>query len=88
MEHRILKIDPKDNVGVATARLEPGVSYGVIGTETAVTAEDAIDFGHKIALVPFAPGQPVIKYGEVIGLARGAIRQGGHIHTHNLENTI
>lgn len=88
MEHRILKIDPQDNVGVATTMLEPGIAYGVIGTETVITARMTIEFGHKVALKDFSPGQEIVKYGEVIGFALGAIEQGDHIHTHNLKNAI
>jgi hypothetical protein len=88
MEQRILKVDAKDNVGVATAKLELGTIYGIIGTDDMVTAKAAIAFGHKIALVSFASGEAIVKYGEVIGHARGAIGQGEHIHTHNLDNLI
>ena len=88
MEQRILKIDTKDNIGVATANLELGTIYGVISTDETVMTKAAITFGHKIALVSVAPGEEIVKYGEVIGHARGAIEQGEHIHTHNLDNLI
>jgi altronate dehydratase small subunit len=44
-----------------------------------------IPFGHKIALVDIEADQPVIKYGEVIGLATEKIARGQHVHVHNVE---
>ena len=46
--------------------------------------DPGIPFGHKVALADFAPGDPVIKYGVVIGHAKSAIRQGEHVHVHNI----
>src|SRR5438477_7423786 len=43
-----------------------------------------IPAGHKIALLELADGAPVKKYGQIIGFARGHIRPGEHIHSHNL----
>jgi altronate hydrolase len=39
---------------------------------------------HKIALRDLPAGTVVHKYGEAIGVARTAIRQGSHVHIHNL----
>jgi 2-dehydro-3-deoxy-D-arabinonate dehydratase len=79
---RVVRIDPRDNVAVALGSLQPGhwiAEYGV-------TVQDAIPFGHKVALVPMAAGDPVIKYGEQIGVASRAINAGEHVHTHNVES--
>lgn len=47
------------------------------------TTED-ITRGHKIALQDIAEGESVIKYGFPIGHATQAIKQGEHVHVHNL----
>jgi altronate dehydratase len=41
--------------------------------------------GHKIALSHVRNGQPVFKYGQIIGFAKGDIQPGDHVHSHNLE---
>lgn len=43
-----------------------------------------IPAGHKVAIRPVAPGQPVLKYGQVIGQATAEIQPGDHVHSHNL----
>lgn len=40
--------------------------------------------GHKVAVRAVAKGQPVHKYGHVIGWATQDIAVGEHVHTHNL----
>src|SRR5690606_15764332 len=40
--------------------------------------------GHKVAIAPIAEGEPVLKYGQIIGYATRAIRPGEHVHLHNL----
>ena len=79
---RLLRLAPEDNVCVATAAIELGESI-VIGGQ-AVTLEDGIPLGHKIAILPIATGQKIIKYGAPIGSAVRDIPLGRHVHTHNL----
>lgn len=50
-----------------------------------VEANTPIAAGHKAAIREIADGDPVRKYGHVIGFARGDIRAGDHVHDHNLE---
>ena len=42
-----------------------------------------IPFGHKVALRSMAPGDPVLKYGVIIGRATQPIAEGEHVHVHN-----
>ena len=46
---------------------------------------EPVRMGHKIALVEIAPGQPVIKYGQIIGFASRPIAPGQWVHTHNVD---
>jgi altronate hydrolase len=48
-----------------------------------VACRQPIPAGHKLAAVAIADGQPVRKFGQIIGFARGAIRAGEHVHEHN-----
>ncbi|QDA36569.1 altronate dehydratase (plasmid) [Paracoccus liaowanqingii] len=64
---------------VALTSLAPGTP---VAGDT--VAAEAIPAGHKIALRPIAAGEPVLKYGQVIGTATQAIAAGEHVHVHNL----
>jgi len=77
-----LKLHGRDNVVIATAALAKGA---VIETEGApiVLLQD-IAPGHKIAIQSVAEGDPVRRYGQVIGVASLPIRPGEHVHVHNL----
>lgn len=80
-----LVISDRDNVATALETLEPGRQLVLGGT--AVTVLEPVAPGHKIALRPIAPGEPVLKYGSPIGVASAAIAPGAHVHTHNLSST-
>ncbi len=84
----MLLLDAKDTSAVALTPLQPGSAVEVRrGNETVrVVAETLIPFGHKIAVAPMAAGDPVVKYGEVIGFATTAIRPGQHVHIHNVRS--
>jgi len=81
---RLIRISPQDHVAVAVAAIEPGESLTIAGLS--ITAADRIPAGHKLALIPIAAGQKVLKYGAPIGSATRAIRPGEHVHTHNLKS--
>jgi altronate dehydratase small subunit len=86
-------LNPKDNVATALRDLAAGervvavrdAAAGPAGT-IEVVLRQSIAFGHKLALVPIARGEPVLKYGEAIGLAGQDIAPGEHVHTHNVES--
>ena len=48
-----------------------------------VAATARIMRGHKMAAEPIAKGQPVLKFGQIIGFATEDIAPGAHVHTHN-----
>jgi altronate dehydratase small subunit len=83
---------PSDNVAVALTDLVAGVIVEVerLSGETRqleqVATRATVPFGHKVALRPVPRGQPVLKYGEVIGLASTAIAPGDHVHVHNVDS--
>jgi altronate dehydratase small subunit len=83
-------LNPRDNVATALVDLEPGTVVEVPreggGGPVPLDVRAPIPFGHKLALVAIARGQPVVKYGEVIGLATQDIAPGQHVHTHNVES--
>lgn len=82
-------IDDKDTVAVV---IEPAKAGDPVqwadngGARHQVTANADIPIYHKIAIKDLAKGEPVVKYGEHIGLAAMDIHAGDHVHTHNVEN--
>lgn len=77
-------MSPTDNVATALRDLTPGEVVELDGA--AVTVQSRVPFGHKVALRDISPNEPVLKYGEEMGLAAGAIKAGEHVHTHNVES--
>lgn len=75
-------LQASDNVAVARKPIPAGTvlefSAGRVGMEF------AIPLGHKFALRPIAEGEPILKYGQVIGFAARAIAAGEHVHTQNV----
>ena len=81
-----LAIHPGDNVAVALEDIASGGGVRVRseGRVIEFVASQPIALGHKIALVDLAPGDPIVKYGETIGVASTTIAKGSHVHVHNL----
>ena len=82
MAARAIRLDPRDNVAVVTAEISSGDLIDADGIE--VRASEPVPRGGKVALTAIPCGEPVIRYGEEIGLATQAIAPGQHVHTHNL----
>ena len=81
-------IDSLDNCVTLSAPAEPGdtVSFMCNGVSRAVVAQESIPIWHKAAPEPIEKGEPVRKYGSVIGVAFEHIEAGCHIHTHNIRS--
>ncbi|WP_018151013.1 UxaA family hydrolase [Leeia oryzae] len=80
---RLLRLSPADNVAVALESLTPGSEWQTDdGLNVVVT--QPVPAGHKIALVDIAAGQPVRKYGQIIGIASESVEAGAHVHVHNV----
>ncbi|ELZ15429.1 SAF domain protein [Haloterrigena salina JCM 13891] len=78
-----------DTVATAITDLEAGRT---IETEdlpddrTVLEVAEPIAFGHKLAVTAIDAGEPIAKYGEVIGSATERIEPGEWVHTHNCES--
>jgi altronate hydrolase len=81
-ENSAILLHPSDDVAIARVPLAPGSLVRLGALE--VTLSDPVPAGHKLALRPVAPGQPLRRYGEIIGWASAPIRPGAHVHTHNV----
>ncbi len=77
-----------DNVATALRELTQGEEARVgVGERTfLVQVQQAIAFGHKLAVADIRSGEEIRKYGEVIGRATQDISSGTHAHVHNVES--
>ena len=80
-------VEPQDNVVGAIEPIKKGdtVTYKCAGVEKTLTALEDITIYHKLATRDIAKGEPVVKYGEHIGVASSDIKAGEHVHVHNVE---
>lgn len=83
---RWFKVDPQDNV--ATALSDAAPESEAEDTLDSVSPTEQIGRGHKMALQAIRAGQPVVKFGFPIGVARVDIAPGEHVHSHNLATAL
>jgi altronate hydrolase len=76
---RSLRLSVNDNLVVAVDAIEPGA------LADGIAAIDRVPKGHKLAVQKIEKGQPIIKFGQIIGFAHADIVPGAHIHTHNCD---
>jgi altronate hydrolase len=74
----VIRLHPDDDVLIARTTLLPGTQVS-----HSIAALDRISAGHKIAIRPIAQGQPIRRYGQIIGFATQPIAPGQHVHTQN-----
>ncbi|CAI2485903.1 D-galactarate dehydratase [Serratia ficaria] len=77
---RIIQLNAQDDVVVALEQLMPDTPLPFENINTA----GMIPPGHKIAIRSIEQGEPVKRYGQIIGFASQPIGPGEHVHTHNL----
>jgi altronate hydrolase len=79
---RAMLLHESDDVAIATDDLAAGESVFV--GEAMITLADPVARGHKVAVRSRVTGDPVNRYGQIIGFATRSIDVGEHVHTHNL----
>lgn len=75
----VIRLHSDDSVVIARAVLLPGVEVA-----QGVTVTERIPPGHKVAVKPIAVGEPVKRYGQIIGFATKSIAPGQHVHVQNI----
>jgi len=75
---RAVHLSNTDNVVVAVDQITQG------STVAGVAAHARVPRGHKMAIGRIASGEPVRKYGQVIGFASRDIAPGEWVHEHNV----
>lgn len=79
---RTLLMSAGDSVALCLDAVSPGDRIDAAD----VIARDGVPPGHKIAVRAMAEGEPVLKYGQVIGVALRDIAPGEHVHVHNVSH--
>jgi len=81
-ERRAVLLRGDDNVAVAARPIPRGFALAV--GDRSVEVREPIALGHKVALEAIGAGEPVRKYGQIIGFASRPIPPGAWVHVHNL----
>lgn len=74
----VIRLHPADGVVIARVTLLPGTPVA-----EGVSSIGRIPAGHKVATRAHAAGEPIRRYGQIIGFATVSILPGEHVHTHN-----
>jgi altronate hydrolase len=74
---RSIRLNAADNVVVCIDKAPAGTIID------GVTAREPIMKGHKMATRAIGQGEPVKKFGQIIGFASADIAPGSHVHEHN-----
>jgi altronate hydrolase len=77
-----IQLRPRDNIAVAARLLAPDLEIQHNGTNLKLAGR--IGLGHKFALCDIRKGEPIYKYGQIIGFASQDITAGAHVHVHNV----
>jgi altronate hydrolase len=82
---RTLRLNAADNVVVAVDAIEAGQIVAAQAGTGGVAAAKRIPRGHKMTTVALMKGEPIRKFGQIIGFAAQDIMPGDHVHVHNCE---
>jgi altronate hydrolase len=80
---RGIRLQPSDDVAITTGDAAAGTPIDIGGQQ--IMLRDDVPRGHKLAVREIGAGDPVRRYGQVIGFAQARIAAGEHVHLHNIE---
>jgi len=75
---QLVQLHSSDNVAIARKPIAANTQLDHL------TPTSEIPAGHKVALIAFNPGDRILKFGQLIGIASQPIAPGEHIHSHNM----
>jgi altronate dehydratase small subunit len=88
---KCFRIHESDNVATLVDEgVEAGEDLELVGSlmGDVIRCVEPIALGHKIALSEIADGEPIVKYGVVIGIADQNILRGTWVHLHNCRSRL
>src|SRR3954447_14777398 len=77
-----IRVNSRDNVAILVH--PEGAAAGDV-LPSGIVARERIPQSHKIALQDLEPGEPVLRYGQAIGLANGPIAAGSWVREELLD---
>jgi predicted RecA/RadA family phage recombinase len=81
---RFFIINPSDNVATALTDLDQGEVVDI--DDRTITLAKPIEMGHKFAIESITKDGEIIKYGEIIGIARKDIHPGDRVNENNIRS--
>ncbi|MER9216293.1 altronate dehydratase family protein [Mesorhizobium sp. M0663] len=75
----MLVLHKSDNVAIARRMLTQGTALG-----GSLIAKGPIPAGHKVSIRFIKSGEPILRYGQIIGFATKDIEPGLHVHLQNM----
>ena len=75
----VIRLNPLDDVLIARQPLTEGLEL-----PEGIRVREPIPAGHKVAARAISAGQPLRRYGQIIGFASRDIEAGQHVHVHNV----
>ena len=82
LAEKAILLNPADDVMIAKANIQAGTIIEDDGRRIEVRQD--IRAGHKVARRPARVGEPIRRYGQIIGFATAEINVGDHVHVQNL----
>lgn len=85
---KAILLQKQDDVVTLTRKAEPGekIVWQEEGIENEIKVWEEIPIYHKAACKEIKKGEPIHKYGEIIGIALSDIKPGQWVHTGNLKS--
>src|SRR5689334_799552 len=77
-----IRVNPRDNVGII---VHPEGVSAHMELPGGIATREHIPQAHKVALQNFAPGEPVLRYGQAIGIANRPIPAGSWVREEMLD---
>jgi len=84
LEKLALVISKRDNVGTAKSPLNS--DDRLIYKNKVININENIPFGYKFAIKDIDIGEPIIKFGKKVGIAKQKIKTGDLVHIHNISS--
>ncbi|HMI49932.1 MAG TPA: altronate dehydratase family protein [Candidatus Saccharimonadales bacterium] len=85
MQNKLLQVDPRDNVLIATLDFHQGETANFAGVSYVLASD--VPAKHKFATQALAPGDSVVMYGVLVGKAIVPIARGEAITTRNVRHS-
>jgi len=80
-------LNHRDNVATAVYEIKENTILYIEEINKEIKIKQRIPPGHKFSSEDIPKNKEILKYGEVIGKATQEIKEGEHVHTHNVMDT-